>query len=190
MPSQRARVQSDGPLREPLKRGRPRGVSICRLEIAGEEAAQLVEAMQVVGTEPIPASQRPSVAMPRFRTESLADLDKALGRCACPPPGPDSADSAKSVPLKLIESLRHNPGAFHCTVGLVQPGGKQPSQTAVAATAAAVSRTAKASQLDPCLVRLIAVWSKLPTKVRTAIEAIVNSVENRAPANVTRRQTA
>ena len=51
---------------------------------------------------------------------------------------------------------------------------------AAATPSAAPPPRARPSELDPCLVRLIAVWPRVPQKIRDAISAIVRSLEKAA----------
>lgn len=161
--------------RAPSDAGGRRRIDLAHLQITGDDAISLASAMQVVGVEPSGESSRADVSMPKSQVAPLEDLDDAeKGGSAS---ASASASAQADTPTRVMRELHRERG-----IGATQakPAHDGPAIEMKPAPKSRRDHPPKAiacGELDPCLVRLIAVWPRLPQKIRDAIAAIVNSME-------------
>jgi hypothetical protein len=161
--------------RAPPGAGGRRRIDLAHLQITGDDAISLASAMQVVGVEPSGESPRADVSMPKSQVAPLENLDDMDSN------GPDSASATGSAqadaPTRVMLELHRERGIGATPA---RPARDNPAIEPKHATKPRRDPQSKATlsgELDPCLVRLIAVWPRLPQKIRDAVAAIVNSME-------------
>jgi len=161
--------------RTPSDAGSRRRIDLGHLQITGDDAINLASAMQVVGIEPTGESPRPAVCMPKSQVTPLEDLDEADGGGSAAASA--SANATADTPTRMMLELHRERGIGATRARPVSDGPTIEMRPAPKPRREPPLRAALSGELDPCLVRLIAVWGRLPQKIRDAIAAIVNSME-------------
>lgn len=159
--------------RTPSDAGSRRRIDLAHLQITGDDAVSLASAMQVVGIEPSGETPRADVCMPKSQVSPLDNLDEAENGASA-----SASESAQAdTPTRVMLELHRERGIGASPARPANDGLAIEMRQALKPRRDQLPKAALSGELDACLVRLIAVWPRLPQKIRDAIAAIVNSME-------------
>ncbi len=153
-----------------------RRIDLAHLQITGDDAISLATAMKVVGMEPPSGDEpRPDVRMPHSPAAPLEELAEAddIGPPPLAPRGAVVNSASAHVMAELCRDCEKDAARSKSAGDDAAPEVLQVARP----RRDPASNAAPAGEIDACLVRLIAVWPRLPQKIRDAIAAIVNSME-------------